>query len=439
MKEIFSQKFTIGDLIFGTLILFFIVFYFTGIEDVPFHPDESTQIFMSEDVHMFFNHPEKLFWQPENPSDLRQRYRELDAPLTRYLIGVGREAANLPPQESDWNWSLSWQENIDSNAMPNGPSLFASRIAVALFFPLSILGIFLITFEITHSRMASWLSAILFASNALILLHTRRAMAESLLIFFFILSLWLMIKMKEKLWLLGIPIGLAVNAKQTAVPLLAAALVVLLMDYIIPRKNKSIGKLISNYMLFLTSFTVVFFLLNPFVWASPVSAIRDAVKLRGDLTNAQIEITYAVSPEKILSSPSLKFGNFIAQVFIVPAAAADVANYQAEQNSEVTEYFSNSLHNLFRNNLTWGGIYLLFNILGCILIFFDFGKSKLINNKTSTIFMLAFVFQLLFTLMAFQSPFQRYYILIIPFTCIFPSIAVSKTITLFKERKYLQS
>jgi hypothetical protein len=36
--------------ILAILFLLILWFYFTGIPSVPFHPDESTQIFMSSDV-----------------------------------------------------------------------------------------------------------------------------------------------------------------------------------------------------------------------------------------------------------------------------------------------------------------------------------------------------------------------------------------------------
>jgi len=92
-------------------ILLITAFYFAGISEVPFHPDESTQLFMSADLEQLFTRPEKLFWHPNWEQDSRQKYRAVDAPLTRYLIGVGRLTAGLDAPSVDWNWSLDWRAN----------------------------------------------------------------------------------------------------------------------------------------------------------------------------------------------------------------------------------------------------------------------------------------------------------------------------------------
>jgi len=65
---------------------------------------------MSADFEAVFTQPSSLGWKSENEGDLRQRYRELDAPLTRYVLGIGRSIAGLPPLPNDWNWSVNWEQ-----------------------------------------------------------------------------------------------------------------------------------------------------------------------------------------------------------------------------------------------------------------------------------------------------------------------------------------
>ena len=157
-------------------VLVVTIFYLGGVQSVPFHPDESTAIFMSSDFETFFSKPSSLFWNPNNEQDLRQHYRELDAPLTRYLIGFGRWVTGQPATTNDWNWSASWDSNQQSGALPDPRLLLIARLSVAILFPFDLLLIF-DAVRSMGNQLTAWASVILFVLNALILLHTRRAMA----------------------------------------------------------------------------------------------------------------------------------------------------------------------------------------------------------------------------------------------------------------------
>ena len=97
------------------LLLLFSIGYFLGVKQVPFHPDESTNLYMSSDLSAFFNNPARLFWTPENSDELRMRYRVLDAPLNRYLVEISRTLNRQTALESDWDWSKTWDENLYLN------------------------------------------------------------------------------------------------------------------------------------------------------------------------------------------------------------------------------------------------------------------------------------------------------------------------------------
>ena len=114
------------------IILALTLAYLAGLAGVPFHPDESTQLFMSSDLNTLFSRPADLFWSTANEQDARQIYRELDAPLARYLIGVGRTIASLPALPVDWDWSKSWEENQTAGALPDARLLLVGRLSVAL-------------------------------------------------------------------------------------------------------------------------------------------------------------------------------------------------------------------------------------------------------------------------------------------------------------------
>ena len=78
------------DWVIHILCLFLTLFYLWGMNLVPFHPDESTQIFMSQDPFDFIKDPLSLSYSPDTELTSKMTYRAIDMPLTRYLIGFAR-------------------------------------------------------------------------------------------------------------------------------------------------------------------------------------------------------------------------------------------------------------------------------------------------------------------------------------------------------------
>ncbi|MFH1633237.1 MAG: hypothetical protein ABIG63_04395 [Chloroflexota bacterium] len=97
------KRFLQTDWPFVILLIPLTIFYLWGLRFVPFHPDESTQLYMSSDFESLFSNPASLFWDPDREDDPRQRYRELDAPLTKYILGLGRVIAGQPALPVDWD------------------------------------------------------------------------------------------------------------------------------------------------------------------------------------------------------------------------------------------------------------------------------------------------------------------------------------------------
>lgn len=158
--------------IFILLLLTLSVFYFWGLSKVPFHPDESTQLYMSADFEKLITNPLAMAWEDTEPVSSISRYRLLDAPLTRYLLGIGRTVFSLPSLPSDWDWSASWEENQRNGALPNDRMLLLGRLIIASLFPLGLI----LLYRIGIAMDGRWLgifTVLLFSSNALILLHTR--------------------------------------------------------------------------------------------------------------------------------------------------------------------------------------------------------------------------------------------------------------------------
>jgi hypothetical protein len=405
---------------FYFFVLALTIIYLGGVQSVPFHPDESTAIFMSSDFETFFTKPASLFWNPSNEQDLHQHYRELDAPLSRYLIGFGTWAAGLPATTNDWNWSASWDFNQQSGALPNPRLLLVARLSVAILFPFSLLLIF-DTVRIIRNNFTAWAAVILFASNALILLHTRRAMAESALIFTMLLTLWSFVKINKYPWLIALPAALAFSAKQSlGVLALIGILAVLWMSY---QKQRSLNMAMRNLVAYSILFLAVTFLLNPFLWSNPLQAAMAAVQSRQSLLQQQIATIASVDPEKSLTSIPSHFVSLIAQLYFTPPAIADVANYLQQTNPSTNVYLSNQLNHLFRD--LFGATILLFLTLsGLAFSILQIVKLKKISRNMG-LFIIAGVAQFLALGLAVSLPFQRYCLPMIPFICIWSAMGLN--------------
>jgi hypothetical protein len=230
-KKIFSKPFGFaqGKLRFFTLLLGFVILflYYSSLQNIPFHPDEATQIYMSADLKAYFSNSFNLTWN-ENPiNGDQQRYRLIDAPLTRYLIGTGLALAQIEPTLVDWGWGKSWHENDILGALPSQDTLLVSRLSVAILFIPSLC----LTYQINKQysgQFGGWAALVFSGFNALYLLHTRRAMAEGVLLFTTLLIIYLLIQPKINPIYLGAACGLALSAKQSTLPLIGLSLMMIL-------------------------------------------------------------------------------------------------------------------------------------------------------------------------------------------------------------------
>jgi 4-amino-4-deoxy-L-arabinose transferase-like glycosyltransferase len=408
----------------ATLFLFAVIclMYFAGVPAVPFHPDESTQLYTSSDLITIFTDPLSLGWQPSLSGDLHQRYRELDAPLTRYLIGVGRSIAGLPALPVDWNWSLSWQANQAAGALPDESLLLAGRYAIAALFPFTLLLIYWSARTLGSKGYAA-LSALFLAGNALVLLHTRRAMAEGALIFGVALFLWSLLRHADKAWLVGLAAAVAFNAKQSALALFPIGLIAVLMW-----KNPSISPL-KRYILrptiYLGVFLAVTFVLNPFLWSNPLQAAADAIHARQIFTGQQISTLTQLLPQQVVSSPGERTLALMANAFITQPAIADVGNYLSQTAASQAHYLANPLNNLMRG-MVGGGIMLILTLFGLAILLINNFRLSATRRRDWALFSLAFALQAAALIAAFSIPIQRYVMPLIPFLCLIAAAGLEK-------------
>jgi len=410
-------------LLLATLMISIV--YWSGIPSVPFHPDESTNIFMSGDLDTLFSQPDQLSWQPNREEDLKQHYRELDAPLDRYLIGIGRKLlANLPPLAVDWDWSKSWQENQVAGALPDLRLLIASRLGVAWLFPISLILLYLTARRLGSPFMA-WSTFLLFSSNALILLHTRRAMAESALVFNILFTLWALTRFDRHPWLLAVPVALAFNSKYSSVALIPLGLIAILWPS--TKYSFTVIRRLRDAVWFMIMIASITFLLNPFLWKMPVQALRSAIQTRQQLIHNQQTDLARIDPDLVLNTFPERLEGQLVHLYMTRPFIADIGNYLTDTQTVEDAYLANPLHQLLRGMIP-GSALLIFSILGFILAIRSSWGWKNITQRHLTLLCIGTLLQFIALGVFFSLPFQRYCLPMVPFSCLWVAYALEKCV-----------
>lgn len=414
------------------VILGFIVLvsigYFLGLPGVPFHPDEQTYLFMSGDVERFFSTPSYLFWTPTQATDLHQKYRLRDAPLTRWFIGIGRQVARKPAPQVDWDWSKDWETNRANGALPSQDLLLAGRLSVAFLFPFSLWLMFEVAKSISNN-LGGWAAMVILASHGLILLHTRRAMAESSLLFTCLLTLWLIQRPRRSPLWIGLAAALAFNAKQSAAPLVLLAAIAVLSSE--GESGLRFTIRLHNILFFCLTFGLVTFTLNPFLWSNPILAGRAAWFERNQLVSQQVEMVRSVNPEMVWETPSHRLQGFFVHLFFSRPAIADVSNYVQDIQSDEEKYFANPIHNLMRD-LKSGAILAFLTFFGFTLAAVHTGKLNNQKRRSIRLLWIATLLQLAGLTAFVPLPFQRYVLPLIPFQCLWAAKGIEGVVAFLK-------
>lgn len=404
------------------LLLFGIsIFYLYGVPKIPFHPDESTFLFMSGEFERTISNPRELGW--DNSVDLTpvMRYRMIDAPLTRYLIGFGRTLVALPAPENDWDWSASWQNNHSSGAYPGMQALLTGRFSVALLFPISLILLYLIGLKL-DDRLLGITAVILFSFNPLVLLHTRRVMAEGVLIFTILLAVYALFYADQYPFLAGLAVALAFNAKHTAGLLLPAGIVAAAwISFATSSKYKRIA---SNLLRFTTGFGILTILLNPFLWQHPIPAAQTALDQRQALIERQIDDFRRIAPSQLLDSSGKRAAVAVAQVFIAPAVFSETGNY-AEFTADDEAAYLGSFNGQVGRQPWSSGLLIGFALLGLIAAFRAVFNKNSLHRRYPALLLLSFFSVAIGIGMLVHLAWQRYYLPLIPFTALFAAFGLS--------------
>lgn len=410
--------------IFLAVLALYSIAFLGGVSDVPFHPDESTQLFTSGDVELFWQQPSLLFWREDNENDLRQFYRKLDAPLTRNVLAAGRWIAGLAALPVDWDWGKTWQQNQQAGALPSTELLTAGRRAIAALFPFSLLFLFL-TARRTVNDFTAWTVAILLAANALALLHLRRAMAEGALIFTTTLVMWSLVRFEKRPWLTAAPAALAFCAKQSLAALIPVGLLAVIWQPG-PWNTSKARRVAGHVLLFGLLIFAILALLHPFLWGQPVQAFQAAVRARQELASAQV----ADRPGQALNTPASKLISMLGSLYLTPPIFAETGNYLDQTRAAEEAYLANPLHSLLRS-IPAGGVLLALSLYGFVLGCVRSMRFKGPPNRGLALLTAATLIQALALLALVPLPWQRYYMPLLPFSCFWIAYGIEQLRAVF--------
>ncbi len=388
------------------LVLLLVLFYSLTLSQVPFHPDESTHIFMSEDFFTYFRDPLQLSWKGSQPLSDQERIRAIDAPLAKYLIGAARGLCSVSPLQADWNWSASWEENRDRGALPSGRQLLVARAAITLSL-VAGLWFFYGGIKKTLPPYAGIAAVVLLGLNPLVLLHGRRAMSEGILLFSLGFFLWTATRKNKQPWLIGLAFALALNAKHTALGLLPAALYAVSL---LPGQKLPLAKITFRLVQFALAAAALMALLNPFYWRQPIKALQAGLESRIHLSRQQ-ELDHLTA----MGKSQLTFGErtlgLAVNTFIAAPQTEETGNYLAETSDSRQGYLSQPLNRWGRGYLS-GGVLLILSLVGLILTIKQLPSQpeELLSN--SLIWLLSTLGLSLVLLLPL--PWQRYVVPLLP-------------------------
>jgi len=360
------------DWVIHVVCLFLTLFYLWGMKLVPFHPDESTQIFMSEDPFEFIKNPLSLSYSPDADPSSKTIYRAIDMPLTRYIIGFARFVSSSPGLHSDWDWSLTWEQNLNIGALPSQALLETARLIPTLLIPISI---YLFYFSIRKilPKVPALIAVFFLGLNPLILLHGRRAMAESALLFGITLFLWSITRDRIKPILVGISIAVAFNAKQTGIFLIPAGIIAVCT---LQKEENNLKNMLARSSMVLAVFFFITLFFNPYYWESPLAAFIFGSQTRAQLIDLQLLDHLGGSNPNILRRAL----NLISNVFMLPPAVSEIDKYLGPISRQIQIYQDFLPHSWFRG-LIGGSLQITIFLSGFYVLYRRHsGYSKSINN-----------------------------------------------------------
>lgn len=415
MKLVTSEK---AITIFCLLI--YGIFFFSTIQTVPFHPDESTQIYMSHDVDILLANPLKLAYNANPVPAIDQHYRLIDSPLPRTIIGLARNIFRVPPLPSDWNWSLTWEANSGAGALPSESLLLLARISLGIFVPIGLIFFYLILRSIIPWPFALT-AAVFLGMNAIFLLHTRRAMAEGISFCFYSFILYLSIKNNKNIFLVSTFAGLAILTKQIVLPVLLLPLINWTTDSL---QKKKFVSFLKTILIYCGIILLIYYISNPVIWINPFRLIALQFQTRVAFSSQQAAEFFAQSSPLVANNFKSALTSWLANTFFAHPAFFDVGNYSSDLQPSIELYKSNLFNGLFSGWIS-GIFILILSVFGFLITFRTKRNAATPLDRPLLLLAILTILQTSFVLMFLPITFQRYYLLNLSLATMWAAIGIA--------------
>lgn len=394
---------------------------FLRIDAVPFHPDETSWLVQSEELERFVANPASLAYTTQSPITPEVSYRLLNAPAAKVLLAVGRILAGYTAKTlpQDWNWRETWETNVQRGAMPHAGLLWAGRVTSTALVALSLIPMFLSGRRL-GGKAAGWLTVLLFVTNALVLLHGRRAMAEGALLLAVNLVVVGTLWGDRYPWLTGIVFGMALSTKQSTLALLPVALLGAAWG---EGPALRVGKRLAVCGIAALG---VWALLNPVAWRSPAAALTAMADERRSLVEAQVADFAAGDSFQVARTPAERLAALLAALYFADPQMRESSKYDAALAPAQQAYLASPLTHLLRGQ-AGGSLALLLTLFGIALGARRLATAPPFVRRDLALLLLLTLAQAVGLLVAIPLAFQRYYLPLVPLCCLWIALAVTES------------
>jgi 4-amino-4-deoxy-L-arabinose transferase-like glycosyltransferase len=396
------------DLLWVAVLAAYIV---AGVRLVPFHGDESTQIYMSRDYDYQFRQNEwsLVRYSPTPISPTEQQLRLLNGTLYKYLVGLGRHIVGIETTNEQWDWGADWNYNQTFGHAPDEDLLLIGRYTSALFLAAGV-GLLFILGRQLGGRPVAYLASLYYALHPVLLLNGRRAMQEGMMTFFALLVVLLAICfVKKRSWVaviaLGVAAGLALASKHTNVFTIAAvfgAIGLHLLYHFFQRQPRiELLKAVLRLALIGLLTFGVFYMLNPAWWGAPLERAQFVLNERRSLLDFQEGLFGGYSDF------ADQLGGFARQTFVAQPQYFEVDNWAGFIGDQIDQYEATLWRGIGLAGSTIGGVLLgLLTLIGLWRLY----QERTIAAETRLIVGLWALVVLLTTALLTPLEWQRYYL-----------------------------
>jgi hypothetical protein len=408
----------------GLWCLALCAYILAGAALVPFHGDESTQIYMGRDFFYALNGQSvalQAFESLDGQAATQQQLRLINGTLPKYFFGAITyfQGYSIEQINEQWAWGSGWQWNHENGHVPPENLLWGGRLFSSLMLSVASLAMFGIGYQVS-GRLVAYLASALFTLNPAILINGRRAMMEGSMLAFTLLAVFVALYLlKNRAWwlyvLLGLFSGLAVASKHTSVMTIAGVFLATGLYFLSKKFSyRSILGLVLAGILSLATF----YALNPAWWNQPIETAKMVLQLRQQLLNEQVS---SFSGYANLGEQALGFGR---QVFILQPMYSEVEidGFLSEQAEVIRAYEASGLAGLS------------FGLLGAVFSFIGIVALWRMGNASAWLIAVWALAMLVLTLLLTPLEWQRYYLPIYPVMSLLTALGLEFALTLIPRK-----